>query len=407
MGELIKFELRKILGNRAGMAACLVALALLAGMAFMNLATTTTRDHATGAVVEGLAGQQACRNNEESHAGVLDDARIAKDAAVLDRANELAEGTPGYYDLSSDAIIAQYGLEFWQQTRAVASDDYYNEIVGTLDSASPRATSLREGSLARIDTTLSDGFEHYFPYSDAEASYWHGMFDQIQWPVEFGYAGAWKNALDWASFLALAIVALCIALSGVYAGEYQNRTAAVALPTRRGKRALPAAKAVAALAFATAYWWLCSAVVVGINVAACGAGGWALPVQVVFEFDNPYPLTVGQAMLAVYGLGYLVTIDMAALTLLLSSKMRSTMPVSVIPMAAVFLGMFALFIPPLAKLGALTPMAGMNFAFSRMVSYAAGATVIDLPTALAILYAGLLVVCIPFAMRIFARHQVA
>jgi hypothetical protein len=180
MGELIKFELRKILGNRAGMAACLVALALLAGMAFMNLATTTTRDHATGAVVEGLAGQQACRNNEESHAGVLDDARIAKDAAVLDRANELAEGTPGYYDLSSDAIIAQYGLEFWQQTRAVASDDYYNEIVGTLDSASPRATTLREGSLARVDATLSDGFEHYFPYSDAEASYWHGMFDQIQ-----------------------------------------------------------------------------------------------------------------------------------------------------------------------------------------------------------------------------------
>jgi len=376
-------------------------------MAFMNLATTTTRDHATGAVVEGLAGQQACRNNEESHAGVLDDARIAKDAAVLDRANELAEGTPGYYDLSSDAIIAQYGLEFWQQTRAVASDDYYNEIVGTLDSASPRATSLREGSLARVDATLSDGFEHYFPYSDAEASYWHGMFDQIQWPVEFGYAGAWKNALDWASFLALAIVALCIALSGVYAGEYQNRTAAVALPTRRGKRALPAAKAVAALAFATAYWWLCSAVVVGINVTVCGAGGWDLPAQVVFGFDNPYPLTVGQAMLAVYGLGYLVAIGMAALTLLLSSKMRSTMPVAVIPMAVAFLGMFALFIPPLAKLGALTPMAGLNFAFSRMVSYAAGATVIDLPTALAILYAGLLVVCIPFAMRIFAMHQVA
>lgn len=407
MGELIKFELRKILGNRAGMAACLVALALLAGMAFMNLATTTTRDHATGAVVEGLAGQQACRNNEESHAGVLDDARIAKDAAVLDRANELAEGTPGYYDLSSDAIIAQYGLEFWQQTRAVASDDYYNEIVGTLDSASPRATSLREGSLARIDTTLSDGFEHYFPYSDAEASYWHGMFDQIQWPVEFGYAGAWKNALDWASFLALAIVALCIALSGVYAGEYQNRTAAVALPTRRGKRALPAAKAVAALAFATAYWWLCSAVVVGINVTVCGAGGWDLPAQVVFGFDNPYPLTVGQAMLAVYGLGYLVAIGMAALTLLLSSKMRSTMPVSVIPMAAAFLGMFALFIPPLAKLGALTPMAGMNFTFSRMVSYAAGTAVIDLPTALAILYAVLLMTCTPLAMRVFARHQVA
>ncbi|WP_058270929.1 ABC-2 family transporter permease [Olsenella massiliensis] len=407
MGTLIKFEIRKILGNRAGMAACLAALALLAGMAFMNLATMSTRDFATGEVVEGLAAQQTYLQKEESHAGLLDDAQVAEDAATLDRANQLAKGTPGFYDLSSDEIIAQYGLGFWQQTRAVASDDYYNEIVGTLDSASPRSTSLREGSLARVDASLSDGFEHYFPYSDAEVSYWHDKFDQIKWPVEFGYAGAWKNALDWASSQAFAIVALCIALSGVYAGEYQNRTAAVALPTRRGKRALPAAKAVAALAFATAYWWLCAAVVVGINVAVCGAGGWDLPAQVVFGFNNPYPLTVGQAMLAVYGLGYLIAIGMAALTLLLSSKMRSTMPVAVIPMAVAFLGMFALFISPLAKLGALTPMAGMNFAFSRMVSFAAGTAVIDLPTALAILYAVLLAACTPLAMRVFARHQVA
>lgn len=407
MGALIKYELRKILGNRAGMVACLIAFAMLAGMAFMNLATTSTRDLATGEVVEGLAAQQTYRQKVESHAGLLDDARVAGDAATLDRANQLAKGTPGFYDLSNDEIISQYGLEFWQQTMAVVSDSYYYEVVGTLDCTDPRATSLQEGSLARIDASLSDGFDHYFPYGDAEVSYWHGKFDQIQWPVEFCYAGAWKNALDWTSYLALAIVALCIALSGVFAGEYQNRTAAVALPTKRGKRALPAAKVIAALAFATVYWWLCAAVIVGINVAICGTGGWELPVQVVFRFDNPYPLTVGQAMLAIYGLGYLVALGMAALTLLLSSKMRSTMPVAVIPMAVTFLGVLALFITPLAKIGALTPMAGMNYAFSRMLSYAAGSAVIDLPTALTILYACLLVVCIPLAIRFFKRHQVA
>ncbi len=81
MGELIKFELKKILGNRAGMAACLAALALLAGMAFMNLATMSTRDFATGEVVEGLAAQQTYLQKEESHAGLLDDAQMAEDAA--------------------------------------------------------------------------------------------------------------------------------------------------------------------------------------------------------------------------------------------------------------------------------------------------------------------------------------
>ena len=407
MGTLIKFEIRKILGNRAGMVACLIAFALLASMAFLNLATMSTRDFATGEIVEGLAAQQTYLQKEESHAGLLDDAQMAKDAATLDRADELVKETPDFYNLPNDEIITKYGLEFWQQTMGVISDSYYVEIVGTLDCTDPRATNLEEGSLARVDASLSDGFDHYFPYSDAEVSYWHDKFDQIKWPVEFGYAGAWKNALDWGSFLALAIVALCIALSGVFAGEYQNRTAAVALPTRCGKRSLPAAKVIAALVFASVYWWLCAAVIVGINVAICGAGGWDLPVQVVYGFDNPYPLTVGQTLLFSYSLGYLVSLGMAALTLLLSSKMRSTMPVAVIPMAVTFLGMFALFIPPLAKVGALTPMAGLNYAFSRMLSYAAGPAATDLPTVLATLYACLLVFCMPFAMRIFKRHQVA
>lgn len=407
MGTLVKYELRKILGNRAGMVTCLIALALISGMAFMNIATMGTRDVATGEWVEGFAAQDSYRHLEESHAGLLDDARVAEDAATLDRANELVKETPDFYDLPSSEILSRYGLEFWQQTMVVISDNYYPEIVGSLDSTDPRATSLKEGSLARVDATLSDGFDHYFTYSDAEMSYWHGKFDQIRWPAEYGYAGAWKNALDWASFLALAIVALCIALSGVFAGEYQNRIAAVALPTRRGKRSLPAAKVIAALVFATVYWWLCAGAVVGIDVAVCGADGWDLPVQVVFGFDNPYPLTAGQALLAVYGLGYLVALGMAGLTLLLSSKMRSTMPVAVIPMAVVFLGMFALFITPLAKIGSLTPMVGLSNAFARMVSYATGPVVVDLPTALTMLYACLLVVCVPLAMRVFTRHQVA
>ena len=145
MGALIKYELRKILGNRAGMAACLIALALLAGMTFMNLATTATRDLATGEVVEGLAAQQTYRQNEESHAGLLDDAQVSDDAATLDRANQLAKETPGFYDLSNDEISSRYGLEFWQQTMAVVSDSYYYEVVGTLDCTDPRKRARSHG----------------------------------------------------------------------------------------------------------------------------------------------------------------------------------------------------------------------------------------------------------------------
>lgn len=86
--------------------------------------------------------------------------------------------------------------------------------------------------------------------------------------------------------------------------------------------------------------------------------------------------------------------------------MRSTMPVAVVPMALVFLGMVALFSTPLAKAVLLTPFSGLTYAFDTMVSYAAGSSVVDLPTMLAALYGIMLVVFTPLAMRAFKKHQV-
>ncbi len=406
MWTLIQFELRKILDNRAGMIACLLALAAVVGLSALNLLTFGMRDYDTGEYVTGIAAQQAYRAVEETHAGTLDDEHVAADAAALGRANQLADETPGFYELSSEQIIERYGLGFWQQSMGALQQNYYMEVVGTLDSGyGGRATSLKEGALARLDGAFEAGFMNYFPYSDAEQDFWQAKVEAISWPVEYGYAGGWKNALNWSSFLGLCIVALCIALSGTFAGEYQARTAAVVLPTRRGKRALPVAKVAAAGIFATAYWFVCAAAVTAINVGICGAEGWDLPLQVAFGFGNPYPFTIGQTVLAHVALGWLVSMGMAALTLLLSAKMRSTMPVAVIPMAVAFLGLFALFITPLAKVASLTPIAALDYAFARIASYAAGPVVLDLPALAALLYAAMLLVLTPLACRTFRRHQ--
>lgn len=407
MGTLIKFELRKILGNKAGMVACVLALLLLAALAVVNLASMTTRDIVTGEVVEGFEAQATFHKALDSHAGPLDDEHVAQDAAVFDQANSLARETAGLSDLSNQEIIDTYGSEFWSKTRGVLEQGYYMELIGTLESTQPRATSLEEGIRARINGELDAGFEGSSPYGEAERAYWTGKLDAVSSPIEYGYAEGWHNVLSWMSFSSLAIVAACIALSGTFAGEYQERTASVVLPTRRGKRALPAAKVISAFIFMTLYWWICALVEIGVNVAFCGADGWELPLQVVLGFDNPYALSVGQAVLALYGIGYLIALGMLALTLFLSAKMRSTMPVAVTPMAITFLGMLGLFITPIVKIVSLTPLAGLNYAFDRMLSYAAGPVVLDLPAMLVALYVIMLVVLTPLAMRAFKRHQVA
>lgn len=407
MGTLIRFELRKILGNRAGMVSCVLVLAMLLALTVLNYTTSVTRDFFTGEVTHGAEAQQSYRTLQESHAGLLTDERVAADAATLDRSNQLVDQEPGLFELDNQQVIDTYGLEFWQQTRAVAEDGYYMEIVGTLDSASPRAASLEDGAEARMEGMLDQGFWGYFPYSEAEKAYWRSHEDGISWPMEWGYAQGWHDVLQWKGFSGLAVIAVCIALSGVFAGEYRDRTVAVVLPTRRGKRALPVAKVAASILFTTAYWLLLAGLVVGTRVLLYGAEGWGLPLQVSQGLDNPYPITMGQAVVLTYALGYLVALGMSALALFISSRVRSTMPVAAITMAFVFMGVLGLFMTPAAKIALLTPFSGISYAYDYMVSYAAGPLVADLPTVLAILYGVMFVALTPLAMRTFRRHQVA
>ncbi|MBR1829674.1 MAG: hypothetical protein IJ781_09235 [Atopobiaceae bacterium] len=405
MGNLIRFELRKILGNRAGMVACALSLAMMVGMAVLNVTTSATSDYTTGEHLSGFAAQQAFREWKSSHAGMLDDARVADDVADYYRAAELYATNDDILSMTAPQIIDAYGNDFYHESFCVYIDRYYDRLMNALEAATPQATSLEEGAAARLEIDLSDDAAQ-FPYSPAERNWWRSKAAQVSWPIEYGYADAWDYTLDYASLLGLAIIAACIALSGVFAGEYQERTAAVVLPTRRGKQALPVAKVVAALIFATAYWWTCAAVLLGVNVAVCGADGWGLPYQIT-NFANPYALTMGGAVLSVFALGYVAALGMAGLTLALSARLRSTMPVAAIPMAVVLMGLFGLFITPIAKAAALTPMAALNWSFSRLVSYAAGPVVADLPTVAALLYAAMLVALTPLAMRAFRRHQVA
>jgi hypothetical protein len=128
---------------------------------------------------------------------------------------------------------------------------------------------------------------------------------------------------------------------------------------------------------------------------------------VTLGLDNPYPLTVGQAVAASYALGYLVALGMAALTLLLSSRLQSSMPAAIVPMAFVFLGVIGLFSTPLAKAALLTPFSGLSYAIDAMASYTIGPFVAGLPMKLAALYGIMLIAFVPLAIRSFRKHQVA
>ncbi|MFD1904191.1 hypothetical protein ACFSQ7_09185 [Paenibacillus rhizoplanae] len=93
---------------------------------------------------------------------------------------------------------------------------------------------------------------------------------------------AGKSLFQCFELLIVSIIAICICIAPVFAGEYQTGADSVILSTRYGKSKLIKAKIGAAFLFALLIFTVNLLLAAGIQLAAFGTGGWNLPLQ-IFE----------------------------------------------------------------------------------------------------------------------------
>ena len=420
MLDLVKFEFKKLLARRTSQMVSAGIMALLCVIMALNVVQTKTSS-STGEILGGTAAMAQQKARAEAHEGVLTVERVQEEVAAY-RALAFSKVDPAQVEgLSAEAAYAVMKEAYDEDEFRAIYDTYYSYllspwIAGSMEQYQVAAQLGDEdvagfyGAVAdSLQRALDDGMGGTWAYSDAERAYWTEKQAAVGEPLSYGYAGGWGDVLACLGFLSFAMVAVCVVLTPVFAGEYQDRTDAVLLAARYGRSKLVAAKIVASLLFATAYYALATAVIVGVTLAFFGAEGGDLPVQVL-ALGIPYDLTMAEAAWTAIGLGYLMTLGLAALTLLLSSKLRSQLAIFAVCAALVFLpGMI-----PSGGSGAilhalyLFPINALNdqVLYNSLVSYPLGPLVIDLVGLLAILYAVVLAVCAPLAARAFRRHQV-
>lgn len=128
------------------------------------------------------------------------------------------------------------------------------------------------------------------------------------------------------------VVAVCLA--PLFSGEVGTGMAAFVLSSRHGKNKLIAVKLLVGIGFCigvTLVWWLVSYLLI---MVIYGSGGAGLPYQIASPF-SVYPLTFGQVLMVRSLCTLLGSLMTAALTMLLSSKMKA--PFAVIIIVSVFL----------------------------------------------------------------------
>ena len=245
--------------------------------------------------------------------------------------------------------------------------------------------------------------------SDEQKEFWDSMAGKVDTPLQYGYYEGWEVIISSFELLMFALLAVCIVVAPVFSGEYQAGTDAVILSAKYGKTKLTTAKIAASLLFGTAAFILHIVVACGLPLAAFGADGWNLPLQIA-NTTIPYPLTFLQAVLINIGIIYLVLLAMVGLTLLLSAQLKSPYLVLIILVPILFIPMF---LTPNLTTGAynlilfLLPYRSTMPEFGKYISYQFGGLVWDVLTVRTILYAFLTVIMLPLARLGFKKHQVA
>lgn len=417
MGSLIKFELKKIYTQRVTQVAVIAIAALMVWVTTFNISSQYALDpNAVGKEFEGASAIVQQKENADALAGPITD-KAATDAIREWKAfmagDEIAERYQwGGANMGTDAKV------YWDFY--APRTNYLSLIVGPWMQGFEMPVSVA----SRIDTTVTldlyeqarqkvaselVGGNQAFTYSEAEQTFWKEKASSIQTPVEYGYAGGWLDFFDMSVFLIFALIVCAIACASVFNTEYREKTDAVLLSTKLGKSKLGTAKVVASVIVASVVYLVMLVVLLGVPLAFFGTEGAGLPLQ-LRELCNAYSLSLGAAVLVICVVGYLVMLGLLGVTLLLSSRMRSSMGILAIIAAIVIVPMMMsnlhnnvanhiLFLFPYLALDANN--------FFDMVSYSLGSLVVEYPVALAIFYAALFIAGAVLSKRWFSKHQVA
>ena len=421
MARLILFELKKMLSRRVALAANAGVVVFLVAIMALNVVQTKTAN-ARGEIVSGTEAIAQMRADAEEHAGTITAERAAEDIAAyqetvfsrIDRDAVTQMTGSAVYDLMfqsfSDEEVYELYNPYWSwllRPWRISAE----EPAQTAARVTPEMAADWYGAAAGLtQQALDDGQGGMWEYGPAERAYWTELRASVPEPITYGYSGGWDNIVNCAAFLVFAILAVCVTLAPTFSFEYSSGADAVVLATRRGRSQLVAAKVAAALVYATAYFALCAAVIVGVSLVFYGAEGFGLSIQSM-ALTSPYPLTAGQAALALVGLMYVACLGFACLTLAVSSRTRSTLAVF---LADVVLVLLTGLVPSagvgvLERVLALFPINFANFSvpFSALESYPLGPVVLDLIGMVLLVYGTLALVSTPVAAVSFRRHQVA
>lgn len=411
MGALVKYELKKLFNKKMNIVviiSCLFLIILLFSLSGTDFLATDENG-------ESYRGKEAIRIRKEQIkqiAGILTNERIVDEIKSLQELNNnpdnIVINSYGEKEFSRDVYNKYLNnrLNLLTNINHVYGDNYLNGL-STLNLENK--IDFYENREKRIEELIVSSQDYKGrTYTEKEKEYWIEKSKNVNIPFEYDFYFGYSNLYSTYEMLIIGLIAICICISSVFSGEYQNGTDKILLTTKYGKTKGATAKIIASYIFASIVFAIYLIFAIFAVLVMFGIEGGNLPIQLL-NILSPYNLTLVQSLIYNIFISYIVLFGIVGVTLFLSSKIKNPISTLVIDICIIMLPVFLSVksgFGIINKIIFLMPYNAIYSNFTKMVSYKIGSIVFDLPMMTIVTYILMMIIALIYAKKTYSKYQV-
>lgn len=400
---MVYYEIKKVfsrMSSRIALMLLLVTLAVTCWFAVMGVYYVNEN----GDEEKGITAIHKLREQKKEWAGLLTEERIAEVISENARINATAQAKSEDFQENDIAYSKKQGFDDIRRLLVYSYGDFNNYDYYLPDRLSPDdAGMFYPNRILHLEEWLRGDAKDLF--TEREKQFLIEKYKGLETPLVYDYMEGWLQASQYApTVIMITVLLLGFLTANIFSGEFQTKADAVFFSSYHGRKKAITAKIKAGFWITTGIYWivmlLYSAVVLGI----LGTDGASCPIQAVpGGWKSFYFVTNLQQYLLVLAGGYIGSLFLMFLTMLISAKVRLAVVAVTVPFIMIFLPSFL----STDRIAGLLPdqLLQMNMVIRQFNLYELGEKVLGAAPILPILYTVLTLVMIPVLYQIYRRAQ--
>ena len=339
MGQLVRYELKKILMKKSMLVTFFILFALNA--VFVGISGSLGNTYVEGEFYETHLERNRINraNGLEMSGRKMDDDLLTEMKEVflkVDRSTAAYKWTDIYKNEVRKYDDIENKFKMWGLKSSILDESVSEEFVGT---------TIGERLYLAREITQQQGYKNLF-LTEEEIAFWEEKDSDVETPFAYQYASAYDSLMNMQGIYMICMMVsffVAITMVTVFAEEHVKKTDQLILCTRHGRKKEYFAKIIAGSLVSFGVTFLFLIVAIAGKIYSYGWEGFDTAFQVVFDYWYPYEISVGEVCIISSVLLLLASVLTAVFAMLLAELLHNSVGAMAVIVGLLFASRLVVF----------------------------------------------------------------